>query len=451
MKNRSLLILAVFLAATTTSWAQEPSRPPEGATQEEKRAFYQKRAAERAAAEAAAGTARPQTGSGAGDAPVTDWRARREAREAKAGNANPQPPVTDSHAHAASAGKPPASEPVADKAAAAKVLESPRGGRPDFAGGRSNNAALWLSDSPPARGDGASRGGGGMGAMGGMGMGGGRSGPPSKRLWLRAGSDPVKSGFAREDSDAAVDTVLVKPQGPQEGEPLPPAEDGKRNLSFEMPVQGTYRLYVTSRKLQGDVLNLSVAKAEVANFSHGGNEEERAQSSNAPRVLESAPIEIVREKAPDEGLFFQLKSGDEQAFVVLQKGLPLQGARVRFVSNDGWVKEVTSDEQGKVSFQIIRDYFPPWNEFKKRFKANFLIIAEASAAERGTFKDQPYSTVRYQTTLSGSYYPSPDDYRSYAWGLGVGLLIVLFSGTAVYLYRRRRVKPFQEIRFDDAK
>jgi len=136
---------------------------------------------------------------------------------------------------------------------------------------------------------------------------------------------------------------------------------------------------------------------------------------------------------------------------VLQKGLPLQGARVRFVSNDGWVKEVTSDEQGKVSFQIIRDYFPPWNEFKKRFKANFLIIAEASAAERGTFKDQPYSTVRYQTTLSGSYYPSPDDYRSYAWGLGVGLLIVLFSGTAVYLYRRRRVKPFQEIRFDDAK
>jgi cbb3-type cytochrome oxidase subunit 3 len=53
--------------------------------------------------------------------------------------------------------------------------------------------------------------------------------------------------------------------------------------------------------------------------------------------------------------------------------------------------------------------------------------------------------------LAGSYYPSPDDYRSYAWGLGISLLIVFFCGVAIYLYRRRRVKPFQEVRFDDAK
>jgi hypothetical protein len=134
---------------------------------------------------------------------------------------------------------------------------------------------------------------------------------------------------------------------------------------------------------------------------------------------------------------------------VLQKGLPVQGARVRFVSHEGWSKEAVSDEQGRVSFQVIRDYFPAWDDFKKRFKASYLIIAEANAAEKGTFKDQPYSSVRYQATLAGSYYPSPDDYRSYAWGLGIGLLIVLFCGSAVYLYRRRRVKPFQEVRFDE--
>jgi hypothetical protein len=305
-----------------------------------------------------------------------------------------------------------------------------------------------LSDSPPSRGDGAAR--GGMGGMMGMGgMGGERSGPPSKRLWLRAGNDPQKSGFAREDGEAVSETLLVRPQGPVEGEALPPPADGKKNLAFEMPVQGYYRVYASSRKLQGETLNVSVAKAEVANFSHGGDEEERAQALVAPRILESAPIEIVREKAADEKTFFQLKSGDEQAFVVLQKGLPVQGARVRFVSHEGWSKEAVSDEQGRVSFQVIRDYFPAWDDFKKRFKASYLIIAEANAAEKGTFKDQPYSSVRYQATLAGSYYPSPDDYRSYAWGLGIGLLIVLFCGSAVYLYRRRRVKPFQEVRFDD--
>jgi hypothetical protein len=286
--------------------------------------------------------------------------------------------------------------------------------------------------------------------MGGMGMGGGQhSGPPTKRLWLRAGSDPVKSGFARDDADAPAEMLLVKPQGSLAGEPLAPPADGKKNLSFEMPAQGYYRVYVTTRKVQGETLNISVAKAEVSNFSHGGDEEERAQALVAPRVLESAPIEIVREKAPNEKTHFRLLSGEEQAFVVLQKGLPVLGARVRFVSHEGWSKEAVSDEQGRVSFQIIRDYFPTWDDFKKRFKATYLVIADVTSAENGVHKDQPYRNVRYQTTLSDSYYPSPDDYRSYAWGLGVGLLIVLFCGASVYLYRRRRVKPFQEVRFDD--
>lgn len=398
------------------------------------------------------------------EAQRAEWRARREAREASAkaeeakpaataheGHDQPAPAVVkakeapaadESHVHAGATKRP-----AADKGVAKPEEAGRTSGRPAGMGMRGGGGAIWLSDSPPARGDGAAR--GGMAGMGGMAMGGDRSGPPSKRLWLRAGSDPQKSGFAREDADAASETLLVRPQGPLEGEALPPPADGKKNLAFDMPVQGYYRVYASSRKLQGETLNISVAKAEIANFSRGGDEEERALALVAPRILESAPIEIVREKAADEKMFFQLKSGDEQAFVVLQKGLPVQGARVRFVSHEGWSKEALSDEQGRVSFQVIRDYFPAWDDFKKRFKASYLIIAEANAAEKGVFKDQPYSSVRYQATLAGNYYPSPNDYRSYAWGLGIGLLIVLFCGTAVYLYRRRRVKPFQEVRFDD--
>lgn len=313
-----------------------------------------------------------------------------------------------------------------------------------------SGGAVWLSDSPPMRGDGSRSGSARGGGMGGMDMGGGRGGPPMKRLWPRVGNDPQKSGFAREDAEAATEIMLVSP-GKSEGEPLKMPAENHAGLAFEMPAQGYYRVYLTNRKLQGDKLSISVAKAEVANFGHGGDEEEQARAMLAPRFLESAPIEIVRERQPGEKQFFQLKSGDEQAYLVLQKGLPLQGARVRFVSHQGWSKEAVSDEQGRVVFQVIRDYYPQWSEFQKRFKAACLVIAEAEAAESGSYKDQSYSSVRYQATLSGSYQPSPDDYMSYAWGLGIGLLIVLFCGVAVYLYRRRRVKPFQELRFNESK
>lgn len=311
-----------------------------------------------------------------------------------------------------------------------------------------SGAAIWLSEAPPVRGDGARPAGRRGGGMGGMGMGGG---PARKRLWLLDGNDPQKSGFARDDAETSTEILLVTPHSKPDGESLPAPAESHAGLSFEMPAQGYYRVYLTARKLQGETLNVSVAKAEITNFGHGGDEEEQARALQAPRILESAPIEIVRERQPGEKLFFQLKSGDDQPFVVLQKGLPLRNARVRFVSHQGWSKEAVSDEQGRVSFQLIRDYFPPWGEFQKRFKATYLVIAEANAAESGSYRGQPYGNVRYRATLSGSYQPSPSDYMSYAWGLGIGLSIFLFSGMAVYIYRRRRVKPFREVRFDEAR
>ena len=397
------------------------------------------------------------------EAQIAEWRAKRAAREAAAAETPTAPAMTGAdHGHAGNDTKPAAmgaaavpaatvAKPTANGAAAPGLQASPaddgtrRGGRSGVTGtlgAPGSRDVLWLSDTPPARGDGKPR----WSGMGGMTMGGDRRGPPVKRLWLRSGADPGQAGYAHDDAEAETETLLVTPQGKPEGEPL---AAGRGGLSFEMPAQGYYRLYRSSRRLQGDVLAVSVAKAEITSFSHSGDEGERNQALAAPRVLDSAPIEIVREKQPDEKLFFQLKSGDRQSFLVLRQGLPLAGARVRFVSHQGWVKEAVSDGQGRVDFQVVRDYFPAWNDFEKRFKASYLVIAETSVAEAGRFRDQPYSRVNYQTTLSGNYYPSPDDYRSYAWGLGIGFAFLLFCGTAVYLYRRRRVKPFAEVRFDD--
>ncbi|MBU1425077.1 MAG: hypothetical protein KKH12_11345 [Gammaproteobacteria bacterium] len=406
-----------------------------------------------------------QGGGRPSEAQIAEWRAKREAREGQAATADaPSPAGSGAHGDMSAmsgmtgmAGMPGMKDEGSLRSGRSGGKPSMKGmpegaarsgGRPSGMGMRSGGA-LWLSDTPPMRGDGAR---GGRSGMAGMDMSGGGWGKPAvKRLWLRAGNDPQRSGFAQEDADAQVETLLVTPDGKPEGEPLPSASDDRKGLSFEMPVQGFYRLYLTSRKLQGDILNVNVAKAEVANFGHGGDVEEAARGLQATRYSESAPLEIVRERKPDERKFFQLKSGEDQVFIVLKKGLPLQGARVRMVSYQGWSKEEVSDEQGRVSFQIVRDYFPPWNEFEKRFKATYLLIAEANAAETGKYQDKPYTSVRYQASLSGNYYPSPTDYLSYAWALGVGMAILLFCGVAVYLYRRRRVKPYQEERFHEGK
>ncbi len=392
--------------------------------------------AKRAAAQAQAGS---EGSSGRPDeAQIADWKAKRAAQGG--GNASPAGGANAHESqHGAGAGN-------GAMVGMPGMSGKPDGTRPGGMPMGMRGSVLWLSDTPPMRGDGAR--GGGMSAMGGMEMGGGRGGIPQKRLWLRSGNDPQRSGFAQNDPAAQIETLLVTPDSKPEGEVLSVAGEERKGVSFEMPKQGFYRLYLTSRKLQGETLNINVAKAEITNIGHGGDEEEIAKALVAPRVLESAAIEIVRERKPDEKRFFQLKSGEEQAYIVLQKGLPLQGARVRFVSHQGWVKEAMSDEQGRVSFQIVRDYFPLWNEFQKRFKATYLVIAEANAAEVGKFNEQPYSNVKYQASLAGNYYPSPEDYLSYAWGLGIGLFITLFCGVAVYLYRRRRVKPFQEVRPD---
>ncbi|MDO8930833.1 MAG: hypothetical protein Q7U97_00425, partial [Rhodocyclaceae bacterium] len=114
------------------------SRPPEGASPEERRAFYQKRAAERAKAEgdgAPAASAQPggkpdaaQPGSGRPSAAqIAEWRAKRAAQEDKA--VPPAPPAADAgHRHGTATEKVAAGAPPT---VAGKPEDSSRsGGRP---------------------------------------------------------------------------------------------------------------------------------------------------------------------------------------------------------------------------------------------------------------------------------------------------------------------------------
>lgn len=410
-------------------------RPPADASDEEKRAFWRARAAERRKAEAAPVAAEAAAPAAEKAPPAADARPGKPASgQAPAARAQ----AVDPHAgHTMAMAAPPAP--------AAAASGRPRGMR----GG--GDGVLWLSDQAPRRDGGGRPGGarGGMAGMGGMasmddsGMGGMPGRVPNKRLWLRSGSNPQTAG-----SVPASEPVLLLDAQQQASAIDVEAHGGPYNVTFPMPEPGVYNAYFVRRAVDQETLAVTVAKAEVMRSAGHGKVEGEAQMM-LPRTDSRVPVEIVRERKDKEGLFTRINYGDTIRFQVLRDGKPVQNARVSFTSGQGWSNSAQSDEDGRASFVVIRDYFPEWREFDRRHRETFVVSASFPVEQTGEWQGTPYRNVRYTTTLAGAYYPAIEDYESYAWGLGIAVVVLLFSGTAIYLYRRRRVRPYREVSFDE--
>ena len=262
------------------------------------------------------------------------------------------------------------------------------------------------------------------------------------RLWLRSGAGD--EGACLQAPPASLTELLqVDPQG--RVTELPRQSVGRQGLSFPLREEGLYTTYAIERAVDGQTLVLSVAKAEMSHFLHGGRRDRRAVAERiAPRTLAAAPFEIVRERLHGESFYSELRSGDELVFRVLLQGSPLPGARVRVVTGRGWEKTLVTDAAGRARVQMIRDYYPPWSAFQRQHRERLLLVAEHEVVADGVWGGQAYRRVRYQATLPASYLPSRSDYASTAIGLAIGLGALVFTGLAVYLYRRRRVRPFKE-------
>lgn len=411
-------------------------RPPENATPEERKAFWQQRAAERAAAE-----------SGVAERPAGQGGSRPPASANSTNSTN----LTNEHAgHGGPMTNPGASADASVPAGAARWGSGARGG-----GGR-GVGVLWLSDAAPFKRDGkggSRHGSGGKPSGSGSGMGGmgrmgevGKDGVPIKRVWLNTGSNPKTARPATAEESALV-------QGPdgKTSEIVVDPHGGPYNVKVPTPAQGCYNVYFSRRALEQDTLNVTLAKAEVVSASMGHSmPKDEAARLVMPRTDARIPVEIVRERKDKETLFTRLNYGDEIVFQVLQAGKPVQNARVTFTSGQGWSNSVQSDEDGRAAFTLIRDYYPDdWSLFDKRHRENYLVSASFTTPEAGEYQGGKYASSRYSVTLSGAYYPGMADYESYSSGLMVGTAGLLFTGSSVWLYRRRRVKPYKEVRFDE--
>lgn len=270
----------------------------------------------------------------------------------------------------------------------------------------------------------------------------------TKRLWLRRGDDPANAAYV-DAAGVPAAINLLDARGNRSQVAQTPV-NGLAHARCEFAELGFYNAYLARESLADGVKRVQLAKAELLKGSccmkTGDVDPAQMKAISDPGL----PLEIVREHEPDEKLFTRITSGDTLRFTINRQGQPAAGVAVTMLTQRGWQKKAISDASGLVEFTMIRDYFPAWSDFKRRTKETFLVVADLEEAASGTHEGRPYAKVAYQATLSGRYAPSPHDYKSYAWGLGISVFVLAFGGLGVYLYRRRRLRPFKEVRFNES-
>jgi hypothetical protein len=269
---------------------------------------------------------------------------------------------------------------------------------------------------------------------------------PGKQVWLRQG-DNVKSAAFVDLGQQNAKLTMIDLKGTR-SELAANSVNGQLSFKAELPEIGFYDVYWDKRSVSDGKLQVQLPKIELM-WASCVSKDVDEEAVAKPIINFEAPLEIVREHLPDEGCMARLVSGDVVKFLVLSFGKPLADVPVTMITQDGWRNTVVTDAAGHAAFTVVRSYFPKWLEFKKYHTDYFLTVAEWDKPESGVLNGEKYASAHYTASLPGKYRPSPHDYRSYAWGLGISLFVVVFGWLSIYLYRRRRLKPYQEVRVDD--
>lgn len=306
-----------------------------------------------------------------------------------------------------------------------------------------------------------------------------------KQLWLRKGDSLKRSPYTVSQDDSFTVLDINKT-------PLDVAvqhEEKGDSIRFKMPDEGYYNAYYTERALEGDTLFVNTAKTEVLKHScrEGHNYDRKLV---IPNQWDGAPLEIVRVRLPEEDFHTRLRSGVDLNFKVLHEGKPVQGAVVKMESHKGWLNSTVTDKDGIAEFQMIQDHFikeeseddqllakflgdnkaeqagkkggykakdnqdeqpKPRSSWERnaRPRDSFLLNAEYTTDEAGEWHGQPYRQTVYTVTMPGTYEPNILVAQSKKWGLAYFSAGLLILGVGTFWYRRRRIKPFQEVAFDE--
>lgn len=223
---------------------------------------------------------------------------------------------------------------------------------------------------------------------------------------------------------------------------------GCNSVSFKMPHNGYYNLYYSKKTIQDNTLYVQTAKYEKMRFNHS-NDAVYDEEKMAAHSIKEIPFDILRVREDGETFYHRLYSGEKVRIKVLLDSKAIEGASLTLSTKTGWSKTVKTDKNGIAVFTLLQDYFPEWNKFDRRHKNEFLLTANYTQEKAGTDDDKEYSSINYETTYSSLYYPGESGYSSYAYGLFAATATGILSGVIIYWYRKRRERPFKEVRFDE--
>ncbi|WP_200762270.1 4Fe-4S binding protein [Nitrosophilus alvini] len=254
---------------------------------------------------------------------------------------------------------------------------------------------------------------------------------PKRRVWLVTGElGKPKCVINPKGTFYTVDTEGVVKE-------VEPKKRGCISVSFEMPKSGYYSVYYLQDIKTPRKEYIKVAKYEFKRFDHSSHAV-YDKKKMAAKTIKEVPFDILRLRPENETFYSRLHTGEEVKFMVLKDGRPLEGAKVVLVTQFGWQKSQKSDENGIAKFKLIKDYYPDWEKYNKRFREKFIVVA--SFEEEGK---------EYETTYIGTYSPSRNEYQSYAYGLLTAIIILIAASAGIFVYRYRTQKPFKEVKIDE--
>lgn len=84
-----------------------------------------------------------------------------------------------------------------------------------------------------------------------------------------------------------------------------------------------------------------------------------------------------------------------------------------------------------------------------RSEDHFLVSVDYQTDEAGSHQGLAYNKTQYRTAMTGSYAPNVQVSQSKSLGLVYASAGILTLGVGATVYRRRRIKPFKDVVFDE--
>jgi hypothetical protein len=226
-------------------------------------------------------------------------------------------------------------------------------------------------------------------------------------------------------------------------------------IKVNMPENGSYFVYLESKKVKDGVLHVTLSKTRVHNrkgsLAKSLPKEIRGKSESQYdfKASESVPMDIIMHRPiKQHHINCCVFSGDIARFELYFDGKLRKDIPLHVSTQYGWSKRVEADKEGMLSFEVPRDSYVDASK-ERRSRESMLVEGVYEEDQNGTYNDMPYTRVRYSMTQMFTFFNAPMEYASqlpaYLTVMGV---MVAFSLGLFYMRRRRR-REHKEIWFEE--